>query len=345
MGNDLPAVALGTGRTATAVVAGEWHTCALLDGGDVKCWGGNNFGQLGSGDTAPRGGAPGEMGDNLPLIALGAGRHAVALAAGLAQTCALLDNASVKCWGMNGYGQLGLGDTNNRGDEPGEMGDALPAVALGARGSTLAVSAGYTDSCALLDNHSVKCWGEDSGGGFGFVVAHGDEPGEMGDSLPPVALGEARTASLVKSGFGISCALLDDAAVHCWYGNDLANIEEPSWLSRAAGEFGTGRSAVSIAVGVRICALLDNGAVKCWGQPSPFAPAVERGDAWLALRLPPGRRAAQIESQYGHACAVLDNGAVTCWGNNGNGQLGVGDLTPRTGLEANTTLQPVDLGS
>ena len=58
---------------------------------------------------------PGEMGDSLPAVALGTGRTAVAITAGASHTCALLDNGTVKCWGDNDYGQLGLGDT----DEPG----------------------------------------------------------------------------------------------------------------------------------------------------------------------------------------------------------------------------------
>ncbi|KAJ1474211.1 hypothetical protein T484DRAFT_1833166 [Baffinella frigidus] len=62
------------------------------------------------------------MGNNLPSVALGTGRTAVAVIAGYAHTCALLDDATVKCWGYNDYGQLGQGDINNRGDEGGEMG-------------------------------------------------------------------------------------------------------------------------------------------------------------------------------------------------------------------------------
>ncbi len=51
MGDFLAPVDLGAGRTATAITAGDFHTCALLDNGIVKCWGFNAFGQLGYGDT------------------------------------------------------------------------------------------------------------------------------------------------------------------------------------------------------------------------------------------------------------------------------------------------------
>src|SRR5690606_5901957 len=66
----------------------------------------------------------------LPAVALGAGRSAVAVSSSGLHACALLDNGTVKCWGLNHAGQLGLGDTRNRGDDPGEMGDALPPVQL-----------------------------------------------------------------------------------------------------------------------------------------------------------------------------------------------------------------------
>ena len=100
MGDSLPTVALGTGRTAVAITAGNYHTCALLDDGSVKCWGYNDYGQLGLGDTADRGVGAGEMGDSLPAVALGTGRTAVAITSGSYHTCALLDDASVKCWGL-----------------------------------------------------------------------------------------------------------------------------------------------------------------------------------------------------------------------------------------------------
>jgi alpha-tubulin suppressor-like RCC1 family protein len=130
MGASLPSVSLGPGRTALQLTAGAEHTCARLDDGSAKCWGRNDFGQLGLGDTQPRGGGPGEMSAALPAISLGPGRTALGLAAGGGHTCARLDDGAVKCWGLNDVGQLGLGDTLNRGDGPGQMGAALPVVQL-----------------------------------------------------------------------------------------------------------------------------------------------------------------------------------------------------------------------
>ncbi|MBL8775897.1 MAG: carboxypeptidase regulatory-like domain-containing protein [Acidimicrobiales bacterium] len=233
----LPDTALGTGRTATAITAGGNHTCALLDDGTVKCWGLNDKGQLGLGDTANRGDGPGEMGDTLPTIALGTGRTATAITAGALHTCAILDTQAVRCWGESLHGRLGLGDTEDRGDEPGEMGDLLPSVALGAGRTATAITAGGNHTCALLDDDHVKCWGLNNVSQLGIPgVYRGDQPGEMGDALPPLNLGSAHTVDAVTAGEFHSCALLDDGAVKCWGDNN-------------SGELGVGDAADHLAEG------------------------------------------------------------------------------------------------
>ena len=159
MGDNLPVVDLGTGRTATAIGTGALHTCAILDNASIKCWGNNFYGQLGYGNTNDLGDVSGEMGDNLPVVDLGTGRTATAISAGSNHTCVLLDNASLKCWGYNNYGHLGYGNTNNLGDASGEMGDNLPVVDLGTGRTATAISVGNLHTCAILDKTSLKCWG------------------------------------------------------------------------------------------------------------------------------------------------------------------------------------------
>jgi alpha-tubulin suppressor-like RCC1 family protein len=122
----LPSINLGTGRTATATAPGGYHTCALLDNASVKCWGRNNYGQLGIDNTTTMGNTSGSMA-LLPVVNLGTGRTATAIAAGLFHSCALLDNASVKCWGNNDYGQLGIDNNTQMGDGSGEMA-VLPSI-------------------------------------------------------------------------------------------------------------------------------------------------------------------------------------------------------------------------
>lgn len=191
MGDALPAVPLGTGRTAVHITAGYYHSCAVLDNGQVKCWGSNDNGQLGLGDSAPRGRQLAELGDALPPVDLGTGRRAVLVESRGQSNCALLDNSQVKCWGNNGKGQLGLGDTLDRGGQPGQMGDALPALDLGTDsklGAVTELTVGDTHACVRHALGAVRCWGIGGALGVGDSVNRGDNAGQMGDALPPVQL-------------------------------------------------------------------------------------------------------------------------------------------------------------
>jgi alpha-tubulin suppressor-like RCC1 family protein len=288
MGNALAPIDLGTGRTARAITAGSEHTCALLDNNTVKCWGNGGAGRLGQGNEDNLGASDGQMGDALQPISLGTGRTARAVTAGSQHTCALLDNGAVKCWGDGLLGQLGQGDPNARGDEPGEMGNALLPIDLGTGRTARAITAGSAHTCALLDNRTVKCWGDGSFGrlGNGDRVGDdgviGDEPGEMGNALLPIDLGTGRTATAITAGSAHTCALLDDRSVKCWgnaalgrlgngdrVGDDGVIGDGPGEMGNALlpVDLGTGRTATAVTTGaLHTCALLDTGTLKCWGD-------------------------------------------------------------------------------
>jgi alpha-tubulin suppressor-like RCC1 family protein len=249
MGDDLPAVDLGTGRSATAISVGrQSHACAILDDKSLKCWGNNYYGELGLGDRNHRGDASGEMGDDLPAVDLGTGRSATAISAGDIHTCAILDDKSVKCWGYNGQGQLGLGDTRKRGNDSGEMGENLPAVDLGTGRSAMAISAGGYHTCAILDDKSVKCWGSNNEGqlGLGDTSKRGNDSGEMGENLPAVDLG--RVATAISAGGYHTCAILDDKSVKCWGSNYMGELGlgDTNHRGDASGEMGENLPAVDL---------------------------------------------------------------------------------------------------
>ncbi len=241
MGANLPAIDLGAGRTAKAIAVGGVHSCALLDNDTVKCWGSNVLGQLGQGDTTRRGDDPGEMGANLLAVDLGAGRTARAIAAKSAHTCALLDDNTVKCWGSNGYGQLGQGDVKDRGDNPGEMGANLAAIDLGASRTAKSIAVGGEHTCAVLDDNTMKCWGSNRVGqlGQGDDRDRGRNPGEMGNMLPAIDLG-TRTAQAIGAGAEHTCALLDNNTLKCWGYNGTAQLGQGDRKDRGdnPGEMG-----------------------------------------------------------------------------------------------------------
>ena len=192
MGDNLLPVDLGSGKTAKQIIAGQLHTCALLNDNTVKCWGQGGYGQLGYEDNLAKGDGVNEMGNNLGTIDLGTGKTAKQISGGEYYTCALLnDDDSLKCWGMNFNGQLGYGDADNRGDQANEMGDNLASIDLGAGKTTKEVFAGSYHTCAILNDDSVKCWGSGHFGrlGSGNTQDRGDGANEMGDNLPVVDLG------------------------------------------------------------------------------------------------------------------------------------------------------------
>ncbi|CAE7706913.1 HERC1 [Symbiodinium microadriaticum] len=174
MGDSLPTVDLGAGRSVRQVSLGYLFGCALLDDDSLKCWGDNSVGQLGRGDTSAVGDSAGQMGDHLPAIDLGTGRAVHQVAVGHSFVCAVLDDASLKCWGSNSNGQLGLGHANNMGDGGSEMGDHLPTVDLGTGRTVIHVTAGYYHACAVLDNSAVKCWGLNDEGQLGLGHTNND---------------------------------------------------------------------------------------------------------------------------------------------------------------------------
>ncbi|MDD9941863.1 MAG: hypothetical protein OXU20_12535 [Myxococcales bacterium] len=339
-------------RGTLDVRLGQFHSCALSCDGMVRCWGDNSFGQLGLGDYDNRGDEPGEMGDALPIVDLGHSGRAIELSLGSSHSCALLDDGSVKCWGENSAGQLGLGDRDNRGGEPNHMGAMLPIVDLAA--SATAIAAGGEHTCAVLQGGSVKCWGANYDGelGQGHTETRGAQPGELGQALATVDLGVGAVAVDVVAGEDHSCALLDDSRVKCWGYNGNGRLglgdtedrgDQPDEMGDALGVVELGKMRVqqiaANAGGSHSCALLEGGQVKCWGDNGFGVLGVgdveNRGDDpgeledSLAMVELGGLRAVSIGAGSGTSCAVLEDQSARCCGYNGYAALGLGDTRHR----------------
>jgi alpha-tubulin suppressor-like RCC1 family protein len=336
-------VNLGAGRTATAVSAGDYHTCALLDNATVRCWGFGANGRLGYGDESSVGltNTPAAAGP----VDLGAGRSARAISAGGSHTCAILDDGSVRCWGFGFDGRLGYGSTANVGDTPSSTPATAGPVNLGTGRTAVAISTGGSHTCAILDDGTVRCWGYGNWGelGYGSTANVGSTPTTTPDTTAPVGLGPGRTAKAISAGGVHTCALLDDGTVRCWgfggngrlgYGNadSVGNAQLPTAVGPVT--FGPGRTAVAISAGGgHTCAILDDRTVRCWGYDVygqlGYATTGDRGatpattpDKLAAVDLGAGRTAAAISAGALHTCALLDNGTVRCWGDGANGRLG-----------------------
>ena len=258
---------LGPNRTALEVSAGYQHTCAILDTGDVKCWGKGDRGQLGSGADGYRYSIPSsvvDLGEDRTAVSLGKGSRAD-------HACAILDNGDLKCWGRDNYGQIGDGGTIGYNDNDFTSGPSEP-IDLGTGRTAVAVALGGYHTCAILDDGSVKCWGSDYWGQLG-------DGGTSTDQASPVSvdLGPGRTAVAISASNAHTCAILDDGSVKCWGSNQKNAIgiggtegqqyQPKFYAPTQTASLGTGRTAVAIAAGNdHTCAILDDASMRCWGS-------------------------------------------------------------------------------
>lgn len=216
--NAIPLV-LGEGRFATQVAAGGRFTCVLLDDGSVKCFGNNDYGQLGQGDQDQRGMLSGSYGDDLPPIDFGTDEDAVEIAAGESHACARFTAGKVRCWGLNSAGQLGIGTSEGLiGDEDTDVADFFQAVNFGTGVSAKSINASGQSTCAILSNDLLKCWGLNDQGqlGIGSLKNFGDQNNETPNKLGGIALGTNRKARSVDMYWNHICADLDNGQLKCW---------------------------------------------------------------------------------------------------------------------------------
>jgi alpha-tubulin suppressor-like RCC1 family protein len=321
------------GANAASVSVGKDHACAVLNDGNIMCWGNNLGGQLGIGVTGGTARTP------VGPVNLGSGRTAKAVSCGDGKTCAILDDDTLKCWGSGGNGRLGYGDTTQR-NAP----DAA-AVNLGSGRTAKAVSAASYHICAILDDDTLKCWGQNTFLGYGSSSGYTDAP-----KTTAVNLGSGRTAKSVSLQWQHTCAILDDDTVKCWgYGSNsqLGYGGTTAYLSPPSSTVNLGMGVTSISVGhYTSCAILTNGGVKCWGVNDKG----QVGDGTTTTRLSPvdvdlgtGFTAKMVSIGYNSACAVLNDDSIKCWGDNEYAQFGTGNQLPSVDNLPTSTALPAGL--
>jgi len=316
------------------VVTGNFFACALLSGGTVVCWGDNSFGQLGNGTTTT---------SLIPVVVeSGQGGGALTgvaqIAAGKYHACARMADATVECWGHNGYYELGDG-TNHDRLFPNLV---LNGAGTGPLGNQISISVSQYDSCSVQSDGSVRCWGLNQYGtlGDGTQVARPLPSGVKAVS----GTGFLTHVKTVAAAPTHTCAVLRTGGVDCWGLNAFGQVGDGTVTTRlqpvvVKNAHGTGplvhvtqvTTGGGSSSGDHTCALLGNRSAVCWGgndfgqlgdgtntdqlRPVGVTNTIHRG----LLTNIVGLSAGPVTT-----CARTTGGAF-CWGFNSGGQFGNGN--------------------
>ena len=185
------------------------HTCALLNDGNITCWGYDGTGQLGNGVGT------GNIGTPPAPITLPGNATATAITAGDVHTCALLNDGNITCWGDDDDGQLGNGATST-----GDIDTPPTAITLPGSATATAITAGGFHTCALLNDGNITCWGDDRFGQLG----NGPITGDIDTPPAPITLPGNATATAITAGAAHTCALLSTGNITCWGDDDFGQL-------------------------------------------------------------------------------------------------------------------------
>jgi alpha-tubulin suppressor-like RCC1 family protein len=199
----VPVAVSGLSSGVLAVSAGWNHACAVTTAGGVRCWGDNEFGELGNNST---------MQSPVPVVVSGLSSGVAAVSTGDYYTCAVTTAGGVWCWGDNYYGQLGNNSTTN---------SHVPVAVSGLSSGVAAVSTGRSHTCALTTARTVQCWGDNRNGELGN--------NSTTQSLVPVAVsGLPSDIFAVSARAWYTCAVNGNGgvagAIQCWGQNTFGQL-------------------------------------------------------------------------------------------------------------------------
>jgi alpha-tubulin suppressor-like RCC1 family protein len=293
---------LTAGVTAISVGGGAGYmggnssfSCAVVSGA-AKCWGANSYGQLGnatSGYSAI---------SNSPVAVSGASSGVTAISTGDSHACAI-DSGAVKCWGMNGNGQVGNGSKSYSAI-------STPVSVSGVSSGVSAISLGYSHSCAVTAT-ALKCWGSNSSGQSGpsgFAVTQ----------VTGLTSGVTALSSAINGNASHVCAI-QSGGLKCWGHNMFGQLGEGTQSDANTPQQVIGLTSGVTAIHGFTCAVV-SGAAKCWGNNIYYRLGSLSSTPATVQSFSSG-----VTAISGHLspCVVVD-GAAKCWGANFYGQLGNG---------------------
>lgn len=286
------------------IVTGSDHTCAVINGGIVNCWGDNQYGQLGHSSL---------VSSNTPIQVSGLITGVLTVTAGDKHTCALLTGGAVQCWGDNEHGQLG---NNSTGSSP------TPITVSGLAGAAIAITAGGHHTCALFANGAIQCWGFNSRGQIGN--------GTTTDQLIPVTItGVSGPIAVIKAGNRHTCVLNRNGGIECWGVNHEGqlgigtNFPISRTIPGPVPALTSGITKIDTGIGYT-CVIPSNATLTCWGENSQAELGIgSTEDQYSPITVPGLTGVDLVAAGAGnHTCALLTGGVAKCWGLNNSGQLG-----------------------
>lgn len=300
------------------LAAGDRHACLIMDNGYTRCWGRNQFSQLGrSGE---------DIGDDETATSGSFLRGLIQISAGDSTTCGVHYSGSVHCWGQGKYGATGHG--NELSSTYGHSKIDLPEAAI-------QVSTSGEHSCAVTETGKLYCWGQGHWGQLGY----GNQE-DVGDWELPASVGPVEIASQIKqvsTGKNFTCALNTSGSVKCWGASALGltgwmadYLTYGGYVGDQPGETPGALPILSLNGGatyqissqfLHSCAM-SVGAMTCWGQGSEgklgYGSEEDVGDDELASAFGSvpygGGDVTNITTNGNRTCVNLANGDARCWG-------------------------------
>ncbi len=302
-----------------SISVGGSLACAVMTDHSGRCWGANDYGQLGNGSTK----------NTTSAVTIAGGHSFNAVAAGDSSACGLTTGGTVYCWGDNGHGELGDSDTTA---------SPVPVPVAGGGLRFLTLTVGHRFACGIATTRQAYCWGYNGSGQLGY--------GGASDQHAPTLVTNLETYQDINAGWSGTCAMSTTGVAECWGSNDF-------------GELGIGSSGVgagypahvadslpltSIEVGNHaVCGVTGTNALYCWGDnssgqlgagltsgpqqcPQPGG-APPLSCSMMPLRIADTLQFTAVTVGAGFACGLSPARAAYCWGDGSDGKLGNGSTT------------------
>lgn len=315
-------------RKPQKLAAGGSSTCAIAPSGGVLCWGGNEYGELGTGSREP-------AKSLVPVPVADSAKGVIALSGSAFAYCALSEDGRSRCWGDAVFGQSSI---NNGAPKPIHTVWYLPLDVLKLGGGIAQLRSGLYYGAALTEDGRVRTWGLEGHGQLGL--------GTVDTAVVPtdVPVSDVRFVDVAASPAGaFTCAVSSTGEVYCWGANERGQLGDGTFADRAtAGKvLGLSSRAVQVTCGrAHACALLETTRVACWGASDlgqlGKGKGAARPSAEVITSLPD---LVEVRAGHDHTCSRAKSGEITCWGSDDKGQLsgtplGTQEVGPRVSLHA-----------